>query len=122
MMEAALKINLELFINMQTRYNMSVARQKKSLLERERLLSGRERHVHHEEEVLREKKEKLLEDVKHEQKKILERTTQKVDLIMKNLDKDHLKLHEIINAKTDLNKLMEEQEEEAIFLDNGPSA
>ena len=34
MMEAALGINPELLINMQTRYNMSVARQKKSLLER----------------------------------------------------------------------------------------
>ena len=29
MMEAALGINLELLINMQTRYNMSVAKQKK---------------------------------------------------------------------------------------------
>ena len=34
MMEAALGINPELLINMQTRYNMSVARQKKSLSER----------------------------------------------------------------------------------------
>lgn len=34
MMEAALGINPEMLINMQTRYNMSVARQKKSLLER----------------------------------------------------------------------------------------
>ena len=34
MMEAALGINPEMLINMQTRHNMSVARQKKSLLER----------------------------------------------------------------------------------------
>ena len=34
MMEAALGINPELLINMQTRYNMSVARQKKPLLAR----------------------------------------------------------------------------------------
>ena len=34
MVEAALGINPELLINMQTRYNMSVARQKKSLLSR----------------------------------------------------------------------------------------
>ena len=34
MMEAALGINPELLINMQTRYNMSVARQKKTLLAR----------------------------------------------------------------------------------------
>lgn len=34
MMEAALGINPELLINMQTRYNMSVARQKKHLLAR----------------------------------------------------------------------------------------
>lgn len=33
MVEAALGINPELLINMQTRYNMSVARQKKSLLD-----------------------------------------------------------------------------------------
>lgn len=92
----------------------------RSLLEKERLLSGREKHVHHEEEVLREKKEKLLEDVKHEQKKIIDRTTQKVDLIMKNLDKDHLKLHEIIHAKTELKDLAESQEDEEIYLDNGP--
>ena len=92
----------------------------RSLIEKERLLSGREKHVHHEEEVLREKKEKLLEDVKHEQKKIIDRTTQKVDLIMKNLDKDHLKLHEIIHAKTELKDLAESQEEEEIYLDNGP--
>ena len=32
MMEAALGINPELLINMQSRYNMSVARQKKSLI------------------------------------------------------------------------------------------
>ncbi len=94
----------------------------RSLLEKERLLNGREKHVHHEEEVLKEKKEKLLEDVKHEQKKIIDRTTQKVDLIMKNLDKDHLKLHEIIHAKTELKDLAESQEEEEIYLDNGPIA
>ena len=34
MVEAALGINPELLINMQTRYNMSVARQKKPLLDR----------------------------------------------------------------------------------------
>lgn len=34
MMEAALGINPEMLINMQTRHNMSVARQKKLLLER----------------------------------------------------------------------------------------
>ena len=34
MMEAALGINPELLINMQTRYNMSVARQKKTLIDR----------------------------------------------------------------------------------------
>ena len=34
MVEAALGINPELLINMQMRYNMSVARQKKPLLER----------------------------------------------------------------------------------------
>jgi plasmid maintenance system antidote protein VapI len=34
MMEAALGINPELLINMQMRYNMSVARQKKPLLAR----------------------------------------------------------------------------------------
>ncbi|MBR1447132.1 MAG: HigA family addiction module antidote protein [Prevotella sp.] len=34
MMEAALGINPEMLINMQTRYNMSVARQKKPLLAR----------------------------------------------------------------------------------------
>ena len=42
MVEAALGINPELLINMQTRYNMSVARQKKPLLDR--LLISRE-HV-----------------------------------------------------------------------------
>ena len=93
---------------------------KKSLAEQERLLNGREKHVHHEEEVLRNKKEKLLEDVKHEQKKIIDQATQKVDLIMKNIDKDHLKLHEIIHAKTELKKLSEEKEEEEIYLDHVP--
>ena len=34
MMEASLGINPEMLINMQTRYNMSVARQKKSLITR----------------------------------------------------------------------------------------
>jgi plasmid maintenance system antidote protein VapI len=34
MMEAALGINPEMLINMQARYNMSVARQKKPLLAR----------------------------------------------------------------------------------------
>ena len=34
MMEAALGINPELLINMQSRYNMSVAKQKKTLLEK----------------------------------------------------------------------------------------
>lgn len=92
----------------------------RSLIEKERLLNGREKHVHHEEEVLKEKKEKLLEDVKHEQKKIIDRTTQKVDLIMKNLDKDNLKLHEIIHAKTELKNLADSKEEEDIYLDNGP--
>ena len=94
----------------------------RSLIEKERLLNGREKHVHHEEEVLKEKKEKLLEDVKHEQKKIIDRTTQKVDLIMKNLDKDNLKLHEIIHAKTELKNLADSQEDEEIYLDNGPIA
>ena len=92
----------------------------RSLKEKERLLSGKEKHLHHEEEVLREKKDKLLEDVKHEQKKIIDRTTQKVDLIMKNLDKDNLKLHELIHAKTELKDLSESTEEEEIYLESGP--
>ncbi len=92
----------------------------RSLNEKERLLNGKEKHIHHEEEVLREKKEKLLEDVKHEQKKIIDRTTQKVDLIMKNLDKDQIKLHEIIHAKTALKDLSTQEEDEEIYLDNGP--
>ena len=92
----------------------------RELSERERLLKGKEKHLHHEEEILREKKDKLLEDVKHEQKKIIDRATQKVDLIMKNLDKDNLKLHELIHAKTELKELSSSQEEEEIYLDNGP--
>lgn len=92
----------------------------KSLNEKERLLKGKEKHLRHEEEVLKEKKDKLLEDVKHEQKKIITQTTQKVDLIMKNLDKDQIKLHDVIRAKTELKKLSIEKEDEEIYLDNGP--
>ena len=93
---------------------------RKELLEKERLLNGKEKHLHHEEELLHNKKEKLLEDVKHEEKKIISRATQKVDLIMKNLDKDQLKLHEIIHAKTELKELAEEQDKEEINLNQGP--
>ncbi len=38
MVEATLGINPELLINMQTRYNMSVARQKKSLSDRLKII------------------------------------------------------------------------------------
>jgi len=94
----------------------------KSLKERERLLTGRENNLKHQEEIFSSKKETLLEDVKIERQKILDEANAKVDFIMKNLDSSNLKLHEVIQAKTSLKELTEEHEDEKLSLSTEPIA
>lgn len=79
----------------------------KKLAEKARKLDVREHNIEQNEERLQERKESLLKDVNDEQAKIINETREKVNLILRNLDKKNLKIHEIIEAKTELNKLEE---------------
>ena len=90
----------------------------KELVEKERQLANKQKHLAHEEEVLLSKKEHLLEQVKDEEQKILNDALSKVDFIMKNLDKEDLKLHEVIQAKTKLNDFINDTKDEEVHLTN----
>ena len=79
----------------------------KNLAEKARKLDVREHNISLHEERLQERKESLLKDVEEEQSRIINEARTKVNVILRNLDKDNLKIHEIISAKTELNKLEE---------------
>jgi len=77
----------------------------KKLQEKARKLDVREHNIEQNEEKLQERKESLLKDVEDEQSRIISEARNKVNIILRNLDKKDLKIHEIISAKGELNKL-----------------
>ena len=83
----------------------------KKLKEKERLLDGKTRDLEHQSEVLKGKKDNLLSDVEITRSKMIEDARRQINDILKILNKDNVKPHELIEAKTKLKQLEESTEE-----------
>lgn len=83
----------------------------KKLKEDKRLLEGKTKDINYQNKVLRDKKENLLSDVEKTKAKMLEDAKKQINDVLKVLDKPNVKQHELIEAKTKLAKIGENQEE-----------
>ena len=81
----------------------------KKLKEDKRLLKGKTKDINYQNKVLKDKKENLLSDVEQEKNKMIEDAKKKINEVLKILDKPNVKQHELIEAKTKL-KTLEENE------------
>ena len=79
----------------------------KKLKEDKRLLEGKTKDINYQNKVLRDKKENLLSDVEETKAKMLEDAKKQINDVLKVLNNPHVKPHELIEAKTKLNKLAE---------------
>ena len=89
----------------------------KKIKEKERLLDGKTRDIEHQNRVLQEKKDNLLQDVEETKAKLLEDAKKQINEVLKTLNKPDVKQHELIEAKTKLKNLEESTE---IFTLNDP--
>ena len=79
----------------------------KKLKEDKRLLEGKTKDINYQNKVLRDKKENLLSDVEETKAKMLEDAKKQINDVLKVLNNPNVKPHELIEAKTKLNKLTE---------------
>ena len=77
------------------------------LKKKQRDLDSLERKLDNEEKLLKEKRNKLLEDVKDEKQQIIDKAKADVDDIIAALSKDGTKLHEVIKIKKQLEDLQD---------------
>lgn len=77
------------------------------LKKKQRDLDSLERKLDNEEKLLKEKRNKLLEDVKDEKQQIIDKAKADVDDIIAALSKDGTKLHEVIKLKKQLEDLQD---------------
>ena len=83
----------------------------KKLKEKERLLDGKTRDLEHQSEVLKGKKDNLLSDVEETRNKMIEDAKKQINDVLKILNKEDVKQHELIEAKTKLKELQESAED-----------
>lgn len=77
---------------------------------KKRELEALEKKLESDEQLLKDRRNKLLEDVKEEKQQIIDKAKQEVDDIISALSKDGTKLHEIIDLKKKLEDLEESEE------------
>ena len=82
----------------------------KKLKEDKRLLEGKTKDINYQNKVLKDKKENLLLDVEIEKTRMIEDAKKKINEVLKILDKPNVKQHELIEAKTKLKSLEENEE------------
>lgn len=82
----------------------------KKLKEDKRLLEGKTKDINYQNKVLKDKKENLLSDVEIEKTRMIEDAKKKINEVLKILDKPNVKQHELIEAKTKLKSLEENEE------------
>ena len=75
------------------------------LKKKEKLLAELEKKLDGEQRLLKERREKLLEDVENEKRQIIEKTKKEIEEIIAALSKGDLKLHEVIELKAKLEEL-----------------
>ena len=75
-------------------------------LEKEKIaLEARIKKLESEESSLKTRKENLLKDVENEKAKIIEHAQEEIDTVMANLNKEGIKLHEVIELKKQIDNL-----------------
>ena len=89
-------------------------RMKDELVRQSKIIESEKKSLESAQKAVKNQKEHLLEEVKNEKEQILRETEEEIDEIMKSLDKDNVKLHEVIEAKKRL-KNLEDQEVEIIY-------
>ena len=77
------------------------------LKKKERELSALEKKLDNDDKILKERRDKLLEDVENEKRQIIEKAKKEVEEIIAALSKGDLKLHEVIELKAKLEELEE---------------
>ena len=82
----------------------------KKLKEDRRLLEGKTKDINYQNKVLRDKKDNLLSDVEETKAKMIEDAKKQINDVLKVLNNPNVKPHELIEAKTKLNKLSEVDE------------
>ena len=82
------------------------------LNKQKRILEAQEKKLDSEEKLLKDRRDKLLEDVNDEKQQIIDKAKKEVDEIIAALSKDGTKLHEVIELKKKLEDL--EESEDAI--------
>ena len=82
----------------------------KKLKEEKRLLEGKTKDINYQNKVLRNKKENLLSDVEETKIKMIEDAKKQINDVLKVLNNPNVKPHELIEAKTKLSKLGENEE------------
>ena len=75
------------------------------LKKKEKELADLEKKLDNDQKLLKERREKLLEDVENEKRQIIEKTKKEVEDIIAALSKGDLKLHEVIELKAKLEEL-----------------
>ena len=88
----------------------SASKMEDEMKRKKRELEALEKKLESDEQLLKDRRNKLLEDVKEEKQQIIDKAKQEVDDIISALSKDGTKLHEIIDLKKKLEDLEESEE------------
>ena len=88
----------------------SAGKMEDEMKRKKRELEALEKKLESDEQLLKDRRNKLLEDVKEEKQQIIDKAKQEVDDIISALSKDGTKLHEIIDLKKKLEDLEESEE------------
>lgn len=90
-----------------TRLSDELIREKKDI-------DYRLKKLENDEKMLKDRRDHLLEDVSDEKQKMLKRAREEIELVMSELSKDNIKLHEVIELKKNIDDL-EEQPDDVIY-------
>ena len=101
--------NLILILNKKVE---EVSKLEQTLLKEEEELNKKLQKVNNDEKLLKQKRESLLESVKEEKQNLIDETKQKLDEVIKLMNKGHLSLNEVIELKKQVEQLEEQQEQE----------
>ncbi|MCQ2800986.1 MAG: Smr/MutS family protein [Bacilli bacterium] len=84
------------------------------LIREKKDIDYRLRKLENDEKMLKDRRDHLLEDVSDEKQKMLKRAREEIELVMSELSKDNIKLHEVIELKKNIDDL-EEQPDDVIY-------
>lgn len=110
-------VNLEATIDRLQLLMQQNEEKEKKLKQREITISENEKTIAKLEKELKQKKASLLADFNQEKEDLLSQTREQIDEILQSINKQDVKMHEVIKAKKDIDDLSEDEEEEEIIDD-----